>query len=155
MCTKTDCYQGLFDLCDLYSLPLLVKQRPHFTCLHPAPFCASTSIILLLYLKPAVHILLTRFSFQCSLVDVYISELIFINDWWQQQLTINEHNTKEITMKWRQTTKRTDFTEKNLVLEGVLQKTCIVHCNNFQQYFLSLFSMFRSQFTHFYRATLC
>ena len=31
--------------------------------------------------------------------DIY--ESLFVSDWQQQQCTINEHNTKEITVKWR------------------------------------------------------
>jgi len=52
----------LVKLIDLtYLLP--VEHKPQTTCLHPALSCATASIFLQLYLKPAIHISFFRSLF--------------------------------------------------------------------------------------------
>jgi len=69
-----------------YALSLPVYYKPQTTRLHPAPFCAVISIFLQLYLKPAVHISISRSLFQvfldCPLplwpCDIYCSTRLAI-----------------------------------------------------------------------------
>ena len=49
--------------------------------------------------------------YSINYVCCVIYESLFVNDWQQQQCTINENNTKEITAKRRHTRKRTDYTK--------------------------------------------